>query len=364
MNTNLSQFILKTNILTHIFSSYRAIVVALRNTSHHPSKMRLLIYIVTLLVLSGCALTQSADERCLDHAQTLMDRSPEEAWQYLNDIDVTAFNDSATMARWALLYGEAMVANRYTAPTDTIINIAVDYYGSKNIVEHYQRACQLKEKLAEMASTNELASALYRQKEREFMLYKERVRWHNTLFIGITALLITIGIIIWQRQRIKIKNIQTEALMAEASMLKNGALSSQNECEVLTGKLTETLSRQFSTLDELCQTYYESQGTKSERKAIVNKVISQIESIRTDAGLFLEMEHAVNLCRNNLLTTLKNEMPEIKDEEYRLFTYLSCNLSNRTIALLIGESVDVVYKRKSRLKAKLQSCSAELTSVF
>ena len=32
--------------------------------------------------------------------------------------------------------------------------------------------------------------------------------------------------------------------------------------------------------------------------------------------------------------------------------YLASNLSNRTIAILIGESIEVVYKRKSRLKAK------------
>ncbi|MDE6542630.1 MAG: helix-turn-helix transcriptional regulator, partial [Muribaculaceae bacterium] len=66
-----------------------------------------------------------------------------------------------------------------------------------------------------------------------------------------------------------------------------------------------------------------------------------------------EMEHCVNECRGGMLEVLKKEWPTIKPDEYRLMVYLASNLSNRTIAILIGESIEVVYKRKSRLKAKL-----------
>ncbi len=38
--------------------------------------------------------------------------------------------------------------------------------------------------------------------------------------------------------------------------------------------------------------------------------------------------------------------------------YIVSGLSNRTIALLIGESIDTTYKRKSRLKAKIASSSS------
>ena len=48
----------------------------------------------------------------------------------------------------------------------------------------------------------------------------------------------------------------------------------------------------------------------------------------------------------------------LKQEEYRLMVYIVSGLSNRTIALLIGESIDTTYKRKSRLKAKIASSSS------
>ncbi|MDE6791457.1 MAG: hypothetical protein K2J48_00005 [Muribaculaceae bacterium] len=68
-----------------------------------------------------------------------------------------------------------------------------------------------------------------------------------------------------------------------------------------------------------------------------------------------EMEQAVNDCRDNLLVKVKENYPEIKAEDYQLLVYLASGLSTRTISLLMDETVDVIYKRKSRLKARLRN---------
>ena len=113
------------------------------------------------------------------------------------------------------------------------------------------------------------------------------------------------------------------------------------------------LDTRFALIDALCQTYYETQGTKTEKKAIVEKVKSEIECVRTDS--FADMEKAVNDCRDNILATVREDFPEIKPDDYRLLVYLACGLSTRTISLLLDETVDVIYKRKSRLKARLKN---------
>ncbi|MDE6269575.1 MAG: hypothetical protein K2M12_01805, partial [Muribaculaceae bacterium] len=114
----------------------------------------------------------------------------------------------------------------------------------------------------------------------------------------------------------------------------------------------------LALIDSLCQTYYESQGTKTERKAIADKVKSEIEAVRTDS--FSEMEKTVNDCRNNILTKVKTSYPDIKPADYQLLVYIASGLSTRTISLLLGESVDVVYKRKSRLKSRLKDVAARV----
>lgn len=126
------------------------------------------------------------------------------------------------------------------------------------------------------------------------------------------------------------------------------------------------LDKRFDLIDSLCQTYYESQGTKTERKSIVDKVKSEIESVRTDS--FPEMEKAVNACRNNILEEIKKSWPDMKPDDYRLLVYLASGFSTRAICLLLDESTDVVYKRKSRLKSRLKercgSLERDISAVF
>ena len=113
------------------------------------------------------------------------------------------------------------------------------------------------------------------------------------------------------------------------------------------------LDDRFTLIDSLCQTYYETQGTKAERKAIVDRVKAEIDSIKTDS--FTNMEQTVNDCRDNILVRVKEYYPDIKSDDFQLMVYLAGGLSTRTISLLLGESVDVIYKRKSRLKSRLKS---------
>lgn len=311
--------------------------------------MRSLLYIAILLVITGCGYS-SSQPRELEDAQRLMESDPGAALSTLNRIDVSKLDDSATMARWALLYSEAMLANNLATPSDTIINIAVDYYRVHNNDE-YNRASRIKALQQATDNKNELASALYLQKEKEFMLYKERIKRKQLVYVGLIMFLIAVGIIVWMRQRLKIKSAQNDALMAEASILNNSLLSKNDDVSRLQATLHGLLENRFALIDSLCQTYYESQGTKTERKAIADKVKNEIEAVRTES--FSEMEKAVNDCRDNILFRIKSTLPDIKPEDYQLFVYLASNLSNRTISLLLGESIDVIYKRKSRLKKRL-----------
>ena len=313
--------------------------------------MRGLLYIVIFLILAGCGYS-SSQPRVLDEAQSLMDSDPTTALTKLNSLDVSEFEDSATIARWALLYSEAMIANRLSAPTDTIVNIAIDYYERHNQKEEYQKALRLKALNRSSYHTDKLATALYLQKEKEFFLYKERMKREQLVLIVIVILLIAAGVIAWMRQRLKLQTLRNDALMAEASSFKKQIDDSKGDIDRLESKLLTLLERRFVLIDSLCQTYYETQGTKAERKAIVDKVKNEIESVRSDS--FAQMEQTVNDCRDNLLLKVKNIYTDIKPEDFKLLVYLASGFSSRSISLLLGESVDNVYKRKSRLKYRLK----------
>lgn len=317
--------------------------------------MRNLLYVIILLAVAGCSYSGS-QPKVLDEAQSLMLSDPSAALSRLNGVDVSEFRDSATMARWALLYSEALAVNRISAPTDTIVDIAIDYYGRHNLNDEFKKASRLKALIRSSDNTDALASALYLQKEKEFLLYKERTKRQMYMFAGLVILLIAAGVIVWMRQRLRLQTMKNETLMAEASGLKNLIDTTNSDIGRMEIKLRGLLENRFTLIDSLCQTYYESQGTKTERKAVIDKVKSEIESVRTDS--FSKMEQAVNDCRDDLLVKVNEIYPSIKADDYQLLVYLACGLSTRTLCLLLGESVDVIYKRKSRLKSRMRESVA------
>lgn len=314
--------------------------------------MRSLFYLLVFVVVAGCSFSGPC-YRSLDEAELLMQSDPAAAMARLNEIDVSEFQDSAAMARWALLYSEAMVINRLAAPTDTIVDIAVDYYSRHDLKDEFQRASRLKALIRSAGEEDALATSLYLQKEKEFMLYKERSRRERDLLIGFCVLLVVLGVILWMRRRMKEQLLRNMTLMAEASGLRVEIASGRSDVCRLEDKLRGLLESRFALIDSLCQTYYESQGTKSERKAVVEKVKEEIDSLRSDS--LPAMEQAVNDCRDNMLVRVRDVFPSISDDDYRLLVYLAGGLSTRTLSLLLDESVDVVYKRKSRLKARLKA---------
>lgn len=316
--------------------------------------MRSLLYIVIALVISGCGYSGSR-QRTFEEAERLMHTDPQAALGRLNRYDVSEFRDSATMARWALLYSEALAANRLTAPTDTIVNIAIDYYGHHNLTDEFQKASRLKALIKSGNRSDELATALYLQREKEFMIFKERAAREHILFAAIAIFIVAAGVIVWMRQRMKLQSARNEVLMAEASGLRNQVDAGRDDVSRLETTLRGLLDSRFTLIDDLCQTYYETQGTRAEKKSIVERVKSEIESVRTDS--LAEMERAVNDCRDNILVRVREEFLQMKADDYRLLVYFTCGLSARTVSLLVSESIDVVYKRKSRLKSRLREAA-------
>lgn len=324
--------------------------------------MRSLIYIIIAFAATACSC-QSSRVRSFEEAEMLLSENPAKAYEQLNAIDLAGIEDSASMARWALLYSEALAANRLYAPTDTIVNVAIDYYSRHPEGEMLARAMRSKVAIEEATAATDidaLSRALYMQKEKEYYLFKARSEREQLIYSGIVAVAVALAVISWQGRRISLKERRNAMLMAEACGLREAVTLRDADCTRLENRLGTLLDTRFALIDSLCETYYETQGTRAERNSLVTRVKAEIESVKSDEAIFREMEKAVNDCRGNILETLKESWPEIKAADYRLAVYLSCRLSPRSISLLLGETVDVVYKRKSRLKSRLNERGSAL----
>lgn len=327
--------------------------------------MRSLLYIIILAALAGCG-TVSSQRKAIDDACDMMSSDPHEAFDRLCAMDVSEFSDSATMARWALAYSEALVANNLQAPSDTIINIAVDYYSAHADKSAFLKATMLRDSIESSPATanNALLKALYVQKEREYSLYRERMTRKNLTLIAIIALLAACYVISRQRSRLRRQQARQAALMAEASALRESLSCGRQQYTDMETSLHRLLGERFDLIGRLCDTYYETRGTTVERKALTQQVVQEISSLKNDSSTFESIEQTINRCRGNLLKTLKEECPDIRPDDYTLMTYLACGFSSRTISLLTGVEIDTLYKRKSRLRSRLKAIDPPHMSEF
>jgi len=323
--------------------------------------MRSLVYIVIIFVTAACS-SSGKFVRTFDEAELLLKKDPAEAFERLNAIDVSALEDSASMARWALLYSEAMAANNLAAPTDTIVNAAIDYYSRHNMRAELERAMQAKRIALESASPtgSALFKALFLQKEKEYFLFKARAERERIIYLCVIAILAASSVIAWQRRRLHDMDRENAMLISEAADLKSAISLRDEDCTHFKERLARLLDKRFALIDSLCETYYETQGTRAEKNSIVTRVKDEIEAVKADESIFADMEKTVNDCRSNLLVRLRTAWPDIRPDDYRLTVYLACHLSPRTISLLLGEKIEVVYKRKSRLKSRLSAKTHEI----
>ncbi len=317
--------------------------------------MRSLLFILIAILIGGCSMS-GRHRKSLDEAERMMFSNPRGALERLNSCDVSEFEDSASLARWALLYSEALNVNRLTAPTDTIISVAIDYYSRCGNISGLAKAKKIKSEMISSGSANDrLATSLYLQKEKECFLFKERARRKELTYWLVIVAVMSLSVIFWQRQRIRAREASNDALIAEAAGMRCELRVQRAGRSELESKLSGLLESRFALIDSLCQTYYEWQGTKNERKAVAESVKEKIVSLKQDEVFFKEMAGAADDCCGGIATRLRNEFPEMKPDEFRLAVYIVCGLSSRTISLLLGESVENVYKRKSRLKSKLKA---------
>lgn len=145
--------------------------------------MRSLFYIIILPIITGCSYSSSQLD-VLDEAQSLMQRDPSAALSKLNGIDVSEFKDSASMARWALLYSEALAVNRLSVPNDTIVNIAIDYYGRHNLTDELKKPRVLKHRFSLQTRLMLSRQLVIFKKKRNFLFIKNGLNENYTLLSG------------------------------------------------------------------------------------------------------------------------------------------------------------------------------------
>lgn len=137
-----------------------------------------------------------------------------------------------------------------------------------------------------------------------------------------------------------------------------------NENVELQNAINNLFEHSFSTIDQLTSAYYEYQGSANEKQKIYTDVMSIVSGIGSDKKAIEKIEKFVNTYKGNIMQRFRTEFPGMKHSDYILYLYVVAGFSSRAIGVFLGEKLDVVYNRKSRLKQKISKSNSENRDYF
>lgn len=179
--------------------------------------------------------------------------------------------------------------------------------------------------------------------------------------IAILGIIISLMIIKYMRYKIRMKNEEINKYMATVHELRN---SIQQHDDNMAPLLERLMKDRLQLIDELGNTYYEQSNTGKQQERIYRKVKSVIDDLSNNQKTLDDLEDIVNKCRNNRMARLREDMPELKEKDFKLACYLFAGFSNRIICVFTGDTIENVYKRKSRLKAKIAASNTLSRDAF
>lgn len=197
---------------------------------------------------------------------------------------------------------------------------------------------------------NEVLSAISNQKELEMSHISNKIKTTQVIIIVVIALCC---FAFWSYSKL-LKAKEADNITIVQSTIQ--CLKEQKYQNTEMAKsIHELISKQFESINNLCSTYYESIGTPKEQKKIYDEVKKQIQKLTMDTDNIIELEKIINTYLDNLIINFKNDMPNLKESDYNLYVYSVLGFSARAISLFINEKIEIVYNRKSRLRAKIKS---------
>ncbi len=189
----------------------------------------------------------------------------------------------------------------------------------------------------------------YLEKELEFNKYKQNAQFQKSILIIILILLLSITIFIYFRYLIKKREYKISEYSDVILELRQKL---QENKTVMSELLQNSFKNQFKILNSVGDTIFNQTNDLKGQKIVYNEIKNIVERFK-DRKTYLELEQLVNKYCNNVMETLRTEVPSLDDEDYRQLCYHYAGFSGKLISLLLEKKQSNIYMRKSRLKEKI-----------
>jgi hypothetical protein len=142
--------------------------------------------------------------------------------------------------------------------------------------------------------------------------------------------------------------------VASAENQKENLLSQLDVHKAKEKELKELLENRFSEVRELIRTYYEFGNSKK-----LQKKVDDLLKLQLSGDNFEVIEQVVNAKNNDVMKMVRERYPNMKEDNLKLLNLIYAGFSAQEISVILNDTPQNIYVRKSRLKKSLQELIAQ-----
>jgi hypothetical protein len=123
--------------------------------------------------------------------------------------------------------------------------------------------------------------------------------------------------------------------------------------EIMSSTIDRLYHQSLDDISKMCEIYYEHSDSTRITKKIFEHVSGNIELLKNDKCKLTELEEAVNISHNGLMTRLR-EVITLSEREWRIVLYSCAGFSNRAICLLVDCKAETLPKIKYNIRNSIK----------
>lgn len=206
----------------------------------------------------------------------------------------------------------------------------------------------------------------YFESQSELAEYKVKNRTLTMTSVIVVAFLIITLLVFLVSRYIRLQREEKDSYIRYADEISRQLHILQTEADSLPAlkrKYLELYKSKFEDLRVLCDNYLQYKDRTDAEKKMYGQVVTMVNELRNDSDHNTELETMLNADLDNIMTNIRNEI-KMKETDYSIYSYLVIGFDATTISRLLDVSVNTIYIRKSRIKAAIESSSAEHRNQF
>lgn len=201
--------------------------------------------------------------------------------------------------------------------------------------------------------------------------YEKRMYIFIMVIVSIVLLCFTYIKIVRKKAEIEILKSQVEGILSDldkqstkVKSLNATANDKERMMSTMRRNVTELISRELKHINDLLDAYYSDVTRKVKHNQVIAALDNYVKDFSKSENGYKAVESLVNQYNDGIMENLRTEVPNLKEEEYRLLCLIFADFSSNAICMFMSYDKNKLYKHKSKLKSILHECRAEHKSQF